>query len=294
MRPQLMSPGGTITTTGLPRVPLLGPAIHSPRLALPVMLSVPHAGRAYPEWLVGESSGGRASLEPLEDPLVDRLAWRALARGFGTAIAQAPRAAIDCNRAEDDLDPLLIDGAPPRLPGARRGLGLIPSHTARHGALWRRKLSLAEVEARLDAVHRPYHRALADGLSQTERRFGAALLLDLHSMPPRPPGAAQIVLGDRHGTSAAPWLTAMAARIVRERGFGVACNDPFAGGHIVERHGRPAAGIHAIQVEVDRSLYCQRDSRTPGPGFERVAVMFEALAVGLGEALADQAAIAAE
>ena len=113
-------------------------------------------------------------------------------------------------------------------------------------------------------------------------------------MPPRPPGAAQIVLGDRHGTSAAPWLTAMAARIVRERGFGVACNDPFAGGHIVERHGRPATGIHAIQVEVDRSLYCQRDSRTPGPGFERVAVLFEALAVGLGEALADQAAIAAE
>ena len=289
-----MSPGGTITTPGLPRAPLLGPLIHSPRLALPVMLSVPHAGRGYPEWLVDEASGGRASLEPLEDPLVDRLAWRALARGFGAAIAQAPRAAIDCNRAEHDLDPLLVDGAPPRLPGARRGLGLIPSHTARHGALWRRRLALAEVEARLDAVHRPYHRALADGLGQAERRFGTALLLDLHSMPPRPAGAAHIVLGDRHGTSAAPWLTAMAARIARERGFGVACNDPFAGGYIVERHGRPASGIHAIQVEVDRSLYCQRDSRTPGPGFERIAVLFEALAVGLGEALADQAAIAAE
>ena len=293
-----MSPGGTINTPAVsdvpPPGPLSGPLIHPPRIGLPLLLSVPHAGRDYPDWLLSDAGGGKASLEPLEDPLVDRLAWRALASGFGAVIARAPRAAIDCNRAEDDLDPLLIVGAAPRQAGARHGLGLVPSHTARHGALWRRRLSLSQVESRLDAVHRPYHRAIADALAQAERRFGVALLLDLHSMPPRQRGAAQIVLGDRYGTSAADWVTALAARIARERGFSVARNDPFAGGHIVERHGRPAAGTHAIQVEVDRSLYCLRDGRTPGPGFERVALLFEALAVGLGGALAERPAIAAE
>ncbi len=290
----MLSPGGTLNTPSLPRIPLPGPLLHPPRIGLPVLLSVPHAGRDYPDWLMAEACAGRPSLEPLEDPLIDRLAWRALAKGFGAVIAAAPRAAIDCNRAEDDLDPLLVDGAPPRAAGARRGLGLVPSHTARHGMLWRRRLSLAEVEVRVAAAHRPYHRAITDGLGETERRFGAALLLDLHSMPPQPRGAAQIVLGDRYGTSAAPWLTAQAARIARERGFSVALNDPFAGGHIVARHGRPDHAIHAIQVEVDRSAYCLADTRTPGPGFERVAMLFEALATGLGESLAEKPAIAAE
>ena len=290
----MLSPGGTLNTPALPRVPLSGPLLHPPRIGLPVLLSVPHAGRDYPDWIVAEACGGRASLEPLEDPLVDRLAWRGLAKGFGAVVATTPRAAIDCNRAEDDLDPLLVEGAPPRADGARRGLGLVPSHTARHGMLWRRRLSLDEVEARLAAVHRPYHQALTDGLAGAERRFGTALLLDLHSMPPRPRGAAQIVLGDRHGTSAAPWLTELAARIARERGFSVALNDPFAGGQIVARHGRPIESIHAIQVEVDRSTYCLADARTPGPGFERVAMLFESLATVLGERLAEQTAIAAE
>ena len=291
---QLMSPSGTINTPALPRDPLPRPLVHPPRLGLPVLLSVPHAGRDYPDWLIGEACAGRPSLEPLEDPLVDRLAWRALAKGFGAVVAVAPRAAIDCNRAEDDLDPLLIEGAPPRAATARRGLGLVPSHTARHGMLWRRRLSLDEVEARVAAVHRPYHDAIGAALAETERRFGAALLLDLHSMPPRPRGQAQIVLGDRHGTSAARWLTVLAARIVSESGFSVALNDPFAGGHIVARHGRPDKAIHALQVEVDRAAYCLADARTPGPGFERVAMLFEALATGLGASLSEQPAIAAE
>ena len=93
-----------------------------------------------------------------------------------------------------------------------------------------------------------------------------------HSLEPRPRGA----------------------RIARERGFSVALNDPFAGGQIVARHGRPIESIHAIQVEVDRSTYCLADARTPGPGFERVATLFDALATELGERLAEQHAIAAE
>ena len=80
--------------------------IHEPRGSLPVLLSVPHSGRDYPEWLIENASAGRPALVCLEDPLVDRLVWRALNRGCGAIIARTPRAAIDCNRAEDDIDKL--------------------------------------------------------------------------------------------------------------------------------------------------------------------------------------------
>ena len=264
---------------------------------LPLLLSVPHSGRDYPAWLGAAAWAGRASLEPLEDPLVDRLAWRALAAGHGAVIARAPRAAIDCNRAEDELDPALVEGVPAAPAGsrARAGLGLMPSRTAQHGPLWRRTIDRAEVERRLDAVHRPFHEAIECALAELAERHGGAILLDLHSMPPRRARPhAQIVIGDRHGQSARDWVASLASGIARERGFSVARNEPFAGGHIVARHGRPSANIHALQLEVDRSAYCLRDCRTPGPGFERVALLIEALANGLGEAMADNLSIAAE
>ena len=90
--------------------PLASPIVHPPRGDLPVVLSVPHSGRDYPDWLVDNASRGKAALSSLEDPLVDRLVWRALKRGCGAVIARAPRAAVDCNRAEDDVDPSVIDG----------------------------------------------------------------------------------------------------------------------------------------------------------------------------------------
>ena len=89
---------------------LAPPIVQPPRGALPVLLSVPHSGRDYPDWLLGLASAGKASLVLLEDPLVDRLVWRAMQRGCGAVIARAPRAAVDCNRAEDEVDPSVIDG----------------------------------------------------------------------------------------------------------------------------------------------------------------------------------------
>lgn len=264
------------------------PTIHPSRGSLPVLLSVPHSGRYYDSAVLNNAAQGRRSLETLEDPLVDRLAWRAIAAGVGTVVQPVPRAVIDCNRDEEEVDPAAIAGISPAPvgPRARYGLGLVPSRTHRHGALWRRPIDRAELKLRIDQVHRPYHRALADGLTSLQTAHGEALLLDCHSMPPRPGNQADVVIGDRHGTSAASWVSREAARIVRASGFTAALNDPYAGGAIVVRHGRPRAGTHALQLEIDRSLYLDRDGRTAGPGFDRVAALIEALAMGLGEALA--------
>jgi N-formylglutamate amidohydrolase len=279
----------------LERSPLPPPIVHAPRGPIPVLLSVPHSGRDYPSWLLANAAGGRAALESLEDPLVDRLVWRAVAAGAGSVVARAPRAAIDCNRAADEIDPIVIADAAGAAVGvrARGGLGIVPSRCAPHGRLWRRPIDLAELERRVGEAHAPFHDAVARELDRLAEANGWALLLDCHSMPRRN-GQAQIVFGDRHGGSAAPWLAGQAAHIARANGWSAALNDPYAGGHVVERHGRPERGIHALQVEIDRSCYLARDGRHPGPGFDRAARLIERLVIGLAEALAAPEAIAAE
>jgi N-formylglutamate amidohydrolase len=266
------------------------PIIHPPRGTLPVLLSVPHAGRDYHDSVLANAAQGRGALETLEDPLVDRLVWRAIAAGCGAVVQPVPRAVIDCNRDEEEVDPAAIIGvsSAPVGPRARHGLGLIASRTHRHGALWRRPIDRSELSRRIDEVHRPYHRALAEALYQLVAVQGEAVLLDCHSMPSRKGGQADVVIGDRHGTSAAKWASAEAARLIRMAGFKVALNEPYAGGAIVTRHGRPADGIHALQLEIHRAVYLERAGRTAGPGFDRVASMIEGLAVGLGAAMLER------
>ena len=262
------------------------PTIHPPRGSLPVLLSIPHAGREYDRNLLANAAQGRGALETLEDPLVDRLCWRAIAAGIGAVIQNVPRAVIDCNRDESEVDPAAVHQISPAPvgPRARFGLGLVPSRTHRHGALWRRPIDRAELDRRIEQVHRPYQVALAEALAALAHRFGEAILIDCHSMPTRR-GQAEVVIGDRHGKCAASWVASEAAGIARNAGFQVRLNDPYAGGAIVASHGRPAEGIHAIQVEIDRSLYLRADGRTPGVGFDRVASLLEAIAAGLGNAL---------
>ena len=262
-----------------------------------MLLSIPHSGRDYPDWLIESAAAGKAALTSLEDPLVDRLVWRALKRGCGAVIARTPRAAVDCNRAEDDIDPSVIDGAGRgRVTArARGGLGIVPSRTQRHGFLWRRPITPAQLHDRLDQAHRPYHRAIDEAIGLLLDRFGCALLIDCHSMPPPPAGTAPVIFGDRRGRTADAWVSRAAVEAARRGGFKAGLNDPFAGGHVIERHGRPGRKVHALQLEVDRRYYLDETLREPGPGFDRTAEFIDRLAVELGEALiARQFATAAE
>lgn len=267
----------------------------------PVVLSVPHAGRGYSNSLLAAARVSRARLESLEDRLVDRLVWRAVEDGAAALIADSPRAEIDLNRDERELDPAMVLPRPPadstiESPRTRGGLGLIPARIAGSGAIWRQRIAAAEVARRIERIHRPYHRAIETELKAARDRFGIAILLDCHSMPPRGvDGGAPVVLGDRNGGSMAEALVAAAEGAARSAGFAVARNAPYAGGHITERHGRPERGIHALQLELDRSLYLAPDLRATGPGFDRVARLIAAIAAALAAAaLGPPEAIAAE
>ena len=70
---------------------------------------------------------------------------------------------------------------------------------------------------------------------------------------------------------------------------------PYAGGYITLRHGKPDKGIHALQLEIDRSRYLDREMRSPGPGFDGVTEMIAHVAAALAiKALEPPQAIAAE
>ncbi|WP_414903118.1 N-formylglutamate amidohydrolase [Sphingomonas flavalba] len=269
--------------------------------AVPVILSVPHAGRCYPADTARLARVPADRLIALEDRHVDLLAAHAPAAGAATLVARTPRAWIDLNRSEQDVDPAMID--PPiafgRAPSAkvRGGLGLVPRRLAGVGDLWRAPLARASLDARIQGVHRPYHAALATAIADAHTRFGIAVLLDLHSMPPL--GGAQpptLVLGDRFGLTAGSRFTARLRGEAEAAGLRVALNAPYQGGHILERHGAPGRGIHAIQVEVDRALYLGKSLRTPdSAGVARLARFIATCVSALAEeALGGTMPIAAE
>jgi len=256
----------------------------------PVVLSVPHAGRDYPAVLLSALRVPPAALVVLEDRHVDRLAEGARDEQ-AMLVQRRARAWIDLNRGEDERDPRIDEGARPQAQGMpsaklRSGLGLVPRRAGAAGDLWRRRFADGEIVARIVQDHRPYHAALAALLAAARARFGIAVLIDVHSMPPV--GAhAQIVLGDRFGRSADARFVARLEGAATGAGIRCARNAPYAGGHILERHADPAGGVHAIQVEIDRALYLDHALDAPGPGMARMTAVLRAMIAAVeGEALA--------
>jgi N-formylglutamate amidohydrolase len=277
------SEGGSIPgATGHPAFRLVSPT-PSP---IPIAIAVPHAGRTYPARLVERMRSPEHAALKLEDRHADRLA-AAVAKQTGAAllVAHAPRAMIDLNRAIEEMDwEMLVNGAPPgRGAGhagrrARSGLGLVPRRLPGLGEIWTRRMEQSELDARIEGIHRPYHEALAGCMRGLRDRWGAALLIDLHSMPPlgpRIPGesAPQFVVGDRFGATCDGALCAAAfdefARLRRR----AVHNRPYAGGYVLDRHSAPARGLHAIQLEICRATYLDARLAEPGPGFDEVAAV---------------------
>jgi N-formylglutamate amidohydrolase len=272
---------------------------HGPAEPLtPVVLSVPHAGRDYPLALRSALRVPLDALKGLEDRHADALALDA--RGSETLfVAERARAWIDLNRAEHERDPRLDDGAVasgrPQSAKLRSGLGLVPRRVGNSGDIWQRRLSADEVTMRIQADHRPYHAALAAALASARARFGVAVLLDVHSMPPLGPAdaAPRLVLGDRFGKSAAARFSGRIEGVARAHGVAIAANAPYSGGHVLEQHGDPRRGTHAVQLEFDRSLYLDAELDGPGPGLAATARLLRAII----DAVADEAlptAVAAE
>lgn len=278
-----------------PAFRILGPQVPQ----RPVIVSVPHAGRHYPPDLLAAARVSRAVLERLEDRHADRLADMAVEHGFTVIVAGMARAYIDLNRDENEWDGQLLSDAVPLgtvNSRVRAGLGIIPNRLHPVGDLWRQRIGRDELEQRLEAVHRPWHRSVATLLEAARARFGAALLIDLHSMPRQRGGVPQFVIGDRHGQTASSELIDRLLGIAEGHGLSVARNAPYAGAHGITRHGRRDSAIEALQLEFDRSLYICAEGEVDIAGTAPLAQLVARIAVAAEEFItgADGLPMAAE
>ncbi len=264
----------------------------------PVIFASPHSGRDYPADFLASALPDRQVIRSSEDAFVDQLFDMAPALGAPLLAAKVPRAYVDLNRAADELDPAVIEGIhrPAHNPRISSGLGVIPRVVAGGRAIYRGKLSLAEVEYRLRTFWHPYHLALANLIEETVANFGRAVLVDCHSMPheaieahtrpgqPRP----QIVLGDRFGATAGREVIDRIDSAFAETGLRVSRNAPFAGAHVAQAYGRPSRGVHVVQVEIDRALYMDEAQIAPLPGFpafrDQIAGVVARIIAELGDA----------
>jgi N-formylglutamate amidohydrolase len=270
---------------------------HMPaRITTSAVFASPHSGRVYPEAFRRSAAVEGAVLRSSEDAYVDLLLATAPDQGAPLITTEVPRAYVDFNRAESELDPALIPGAP-RQPGNPRiasGLGVIARVVAGGRPLYRAPLTMAEAEARLAGCWRPYHAALAGLMAAQRARFGQALLFDVHSMPHEALGGAagaparnrarpDIVLGDRHGAACRPETLAAVEAVLLAEGLRVARNAPFAGAYTAQTYGRPAEGWQMVQIEIDRGLYLDEARVEPGPGFADFAAVMARVVAGLAQ-----------
>ncbi len=266
------------------------------RLRLPheqtsaVVFASPHSGRDYPPDLVRDSLLDPVRLRSSEDAYVDRLLMSAQKVGAALLAARLPRAWVDLNRAEDELDPTLIEGLRNHRPSPRvaAGLGVIPRVVSGGRAIYSGKIGRDEAEARLARVWRPYHEALARLLSTTRARFGRVILIDVHSMPSEAlqglgPMRPDVVLGDRFGGSASAGVVAGITGVLEAEGLKVARNAPFAGAYITERYGRPLQNCHVVQLEIDRALYLDEARVRPSADFADFCARMERVVAGLAD-----------
>ena len=256
--------------------------IHGPRLALlPLVLDSPHSGTRMPADF--GAALPESDLRDGEDCFIDELYLPAAERGIPLLAAQFPRTYLDPNRHAGDIDTDLLDAPWPDT--------LVPSGKARIGKslVWRtlddgrpiynRKLTVQELRQRIARCHAPYHQALRGLLQAAHARHGQVFHINCHSMNPvsgamGEGGAGQpradVVLGDRDGTTCAPAFTAFVRDTLAARGYDVKVNDPFKGVELVRAYANPAAGFHSLQLEVNKRLYMHQATLQKHAGFNRL------------------------
>ena len=247
----------------------------------PVVFNSPHSGRVYPPAFLAAARLDLATLRRSEDSFVDELFAGVVRRGHPLMRAHFPRCYVDVNREPYELDPRMFDGRLPSFANTRSmrvagGLGTVARVVGEAQEIYHERLPVSEALRRIEGLYKPYHRALRRLMSGIHRDFGAAVLVDCHSMPSavgakddRP--RADVVIGDRYGTSCVGAVADTMEETLRGLGYSVNRNKPYAGGFITEHYGNPASGLHSVQLEVNRALYMDERRFERAASFVRLA-----------------------
>ena len=263
---------------------------------LPLVLDSPHSGNRFPADF--DAVVSEAELREAEDCFVDELWGAAGALGAPLLAAQFPRTYLDPNRHAGDIDAELIDG---EWQGeivasgkARIGKSLIWRTLEDGRPIYARRLRPDEVRLRIERFHAPYHAALRALLDAAHQRFGAVWHINCHSMRAvagkqsddgegRP--RADIVLGDRDGTTCDPGFTEFVRATLAGMGYDVKVNDPYKGVELVRAYSNPRAQRHSLQIELNKRLYMNEATLERTSGFRELQTnlgkFLEALAATL-------------
>src|SRR5256885_4192701 len=257
----------------------------------PIIFNSPHSGSVYPKEFLKTSRIDLTTLRRSEDSFMDALIGCLSAFAFPTVTVNFPRSYVDVNREPYELDPRMFSGRLPSFSNTRSmrvagGLGTIPRVVGDGQEIYRERLSVDAALARIEALYKPYHRALRRLINKAHQAFGTVVLVDCHSMPsigvsrdePRRP---DVVIGDRYGTSCAALLPDMVEETMRRLGYSVGRNKPYAGGFITQHFRHPAFGLPTIQLELNRAIYMDERRRERGPRFAQVVADFASLADAL-------------
>jgi N-formylglutamate amidohydrolase len=259
----------------------------------PVVFNSPHSGRVYPPAFLNAARLDLATLRRSEDSFVDELFAGVVRRGHPLMRAHFPRCYVDVNREPYELDPRMFDGRLPSFANTRSmrvagGLGTVARVVGEAQEIYDARLPVGEALRRIEGLYKPYHRALRGLMTRIHRDFGAAVLVDCHSMPSaagakddRP--RADVVIGDRYGTSCVGAVADTMEETLRGLGYSVNRNKPYAGGFITEHYGNPASGLHAAQLEVNRALYMDEQRFERGASFAQLAADLVTMADRLAE-----------
>ena len=253
-------------------------------LSCPLVFSSPHSGNSYPANFLAATRLDPFALRRSEDAHVDVLFRGVAALGAPLIRAFFPRAYLDLNREPYELDPRMFEGRLPPFANTRSlrvagGLGTIARVVGESQEIYDRRLPVAEAILRIEALYKPYHRALRRLLHRALSEWACAVLIDCHSMPSSGANGerlgermrADVVIGDRYGTSCHPAIVDVLEEELRRRGYLVQRNNPYAGGFITEHYGNPGAGTHAVQVEINRALYLDEKALTLKPTLPTLA-----------------------
>jgi N-formylglutamate amidohydrolase len=285
-------------TNGSPVYSVLAPSEQT----VPLVFSSPHSGREYTAAFIASSRLEPQVLRRSEDSYVDELFACVARHGAPLLAASFPRAFCDPNREPFELDPGMFDGPLPefantRSPRVAAGLGTIAKVVSSGLNIYAGKLPVAEIDRRITGFYRPYHRRLEELIEATSRRFGWAVLVDCHSMP-SVGGATDfdtglsrvdIVLGDCFGASCASPITQVVEDGFRGLGYRVVRNTPYAGGFTTRHYGQPRNGVHALQIEINRSLYMSEGRHSKLVGFAGLADDIDRVVAALADQLRGKA-----
>lgn len=254
------------------------------RLETPLILCSPHSGRIYPARFLAAARLDARALRKSEDAFVDELFAPAVALGAPMLRAHFPRAFLDANREPYELDPRMFEGKLPAFANTRSlrvagGLGTIARLVGEGQEIYARRLHVDEALSRIEGLYKPFHHALRGLMRRASGAFGLAVLIDCHSMPSWVSASAKheridadIILGDRYGTSCHSAFVDVMEQHLRMLGYNVQRNKPYAGGYITEHYGSPGAGFHALQVEINRALYMDEHTLEKKPAFTQVSI----------------------